>query len=562
MDSGQIGAYGSYINRYDTMQAAAAKETDKLPPDAENHAESRAENPNLMTENAGADLQGVISNALKAAGIVQNDKTAELVKVLLFEQQPIDRNTLISYNRLIGQFPDADIHTLVLMKKSNFPITEEMLAQFKNYSSNEHRLINDIGSAAEEAAKLADTLINTGDKEAAVRLLDGIMQLVKDMGGSPGGADGALPGMKLTENESAVTNAAADIKGTSADYAEDNNTLDKSSAFAENITEGKIITADVEATGIGTMTGKSIAYGEKAATQADIAENSMQSADVEAISSRASAADSNIYRQAASADINAGENTAETAVQNTYKAVGEAAPDRMDMADIVRLVKELLPEEMESLSAFPGRETLKETIKRELADKLVLRPEQAADKESVTAYYKRLEGAVERFTRTMKELPDTPQTAAVVKNLRNMSDNISFMHYINEWLPYVQLPLRLVREEAHGDFYVLRNKNSRYKQGEELTALLHLDMEQLGSMDIFVKLKSMTADVNFNMQNTVAAEFVEQRLGLLKERLEAKGYKLFARVEKKAKEFSLVKDFIAGRDGENTIERFSFDVKA
>ena len=546
MDSGQIGAYGSYINRYDTMQAAATKETDKMSSDAENHEEARAENPNPMTGNAGADLQGVISNALKAAGLVQNDKTAELVKVLLFEQQPIDRNTLIAYNRLIGQFPDIDIHTLVLMKKSNLPITEEMLSQFKNYSSNEHRLIHDIGSAAEEAAKLADTLISAGDKEAAVRLLDGIMQLVNDMGGSPGDADGALPGMKLPENENTVTNHAADIKGTSADYAADI----------------KGTSADYAA-GIDITAGKEIAYVEKAASHADIAESSMPSEDIEAIRDRESALDSDIQRQeAAPADINAGENMAETAGQNTYKAVGEKAPGRMDMAAAVKLVKESLLVEKESLSAFPDRETLKETIKRELADKLVLRPEQAADKESVTAYYKRLEVAVERFTRTMKELPDTPQTGAVVKNLQNMSDNISFMHYINEWLPYVQLPLRLAGEEAHGDFYVLRNKNSRFKQGEELTALLHLDMEQLGSMDIFVKLKSMTADVNFNMQNVTAAEFVEQRLVLLKERLAAKGYKLFARVEKKAKEFSLVKDFIAGREGENTIERFSFDVKA
>ena len=88
------------------------------------------------------------------------------------------------------------------------------------------------------------------------------------------------------------------------------------------------------------------------------------------------------------------------------------------------------------------------------------------------------------------------------KSLHQIRDNMNFMNDMNEMFNYVQLPLKMADSQANGDLYVYRRNNGKSFTGEEesLTALLHLSMETLGNMDIFLKLEQEKLSTKFCLE--------------------------------------------------------------
>lgn len=59
------------------------------------------------------------------------------------------------------------------------------------------------------------------------------------------------------------------------------------------------------------------------------------------------------------------------------------------------------------------------------------------------------------------------------------------MNQANNFMNFVQIPLRMSGHEGHGDLYVYKI-TEKIEDKDELKALLHLDMDNLGPMDVFV----------------------------------------------------------------------------
>ena len=77
---------------------------------------------NMLMQNMG---NIVIEQALEAAGFPTTEKNLELVKNLILNQQPIDKQTLSQYMKIMFRFPDTDMNTLIALKKNEIPITAE-----------------------------------------------------------------------------------------------------------------------------------------------------------------------------------------------------------------------------------------------------------------------------------------------------------------------------------------------------------------------------------------------------------------------------------------------------
>ena len=101
-----------------------------------------------------------------------------------------------------------------------------------------------------------------------------------------------------------------------------------------------------------------------------------------------------------------------------------------------------------------------------------------------------------------------------------------------------------------------------------MSAFLHFDMEQLGGMDISVKLLKKHVTTNWYLDSEEALDLIEQNLHLLTRRLEAKGYSCEMKVdsnEKGTKRMNFVEDFLkVDEKGKSTgqVHRYSFDVRA
>ena len=69
--------------------------------------------------------------------------------------------------------------------------------------------------------------------------------------------------------------------------------------------------------------------------------------------------------------------------------------------------------------------------------------------------------------------------------------------------------------------YIPTRKNLARKDGQ-VSALLHLDMEHLGPLDVYVTLKDTKVSTKFYVQNDAILDYLEANMDVLTERLQKK----------------------------------------
>ena len=93
-------------------------------------------------------------SALRAANLAVNAKNLQLVSTLIENGMSIDKNTLMTFNRLALQHPQVDLETVIKLSKMQLPVTDSNLAQYQNYQNMEHRLLDGIKNVSEEIFKV------------------------------------------------------------------------------------------------------------------------------------------------------------------------------------------------------------------------------------------------------------------------------------------------------------------------------------------------------------------------------------------------------------------------
>lgn len=242
-----------------------------------------------------------------------------------------------------------------------------------------------------------------------------------------------------------------------------------------------------------------------------------------------------------------------------------------DSSDDLSLSKAMeLFDKLKNLSSEKlNRPNIMNHIKRDLttilSDKLLLKPEDVADKENIKQYYSK----TFEFARELEQLLNGNLKGDNVndlqKSLSQIRDNMNFMNDINEMFNYVQLPLKMADSQANGDLYVYRRNNGKQFTGEEesLTALLHLSMETLGNMDIFLKLEQEKLSTKFCLEKEEMIDFIESHIDELNVKLIKKGYNIDTSVGKLEGKESNVIDLINGKKEEVMIlSNQTFDARA
>ena len=99
--------------------------------------------------------------ALRAAHMAVNDRTMALVSTLLENGMSINKNTLMLFNRLTLQNPNASMADLIKLTKLQLPVNDNSLSQLQHYENMEHKLLDGIREASDEILKLYDALTGT-----------------------------------------------------------------------------------------------------------------------------------------------------------------------------------------------------------------------------------------------------------------------------------------------------------------------------------------------------------------------------------------------------------------
>lgn len=146
----------------------------------------------------------------------------------------------------------------------------------------------------------------------------------------------------------------------------------------------------------------------------------------------------------------------------------------------------------------------------------------------------------------------------------SIRSNIDFMNDLNKNMTYFQMPVRFSESDANGELYVFTNKRALAEGRDNISALLHLDMEHLGPVDVYVHLQGMNVSTNFCLESEQLLDFVYSNIDKLSRRLEALGYSTTfeMKVNDDGKHFDFVEDFINRDITPRITSQYILDIKA
>lgn len=158
-----------------------------------------------------------------------------------------------------------------------------------------------------------------------------------------------------------------------------------------------------------------------------------------------------------------------------------------------------------------------------LADRWSIKPEDVESPEKVEELYQKLGKQLKGLSNLLEETGQRGSSA--YQNVTNLSQNVDFLQQINQTYAYIQLPLHLRQgEHKTGELFVYTNKKNLARKDGQVSALLHLDMEHLGPLDVYVTLKDTKVSTKFYVQNDTILDYLEANMDVLTERLQKRGY--------------------------------------
>lgn len=442
-----------------------------------------------------------VSKALQMAGIPENALTGKMVQTMMQEGMSIDRDSLSRMLRVVSANPEANVETMVQLSRLEIPVTENTLFQMEAYKNLEHQITDGIFEIADALQNTAAVMINDGDAEGAVSLYREILSL-------------------LSEGESVQPQAEGEAQISVGLPSEEALPLKESGLQTE---EGQ------ELQGQQQIESRLQTEGQQRA------ESGLQTE---------------------------GQQKADSGMQPDGGTLLKTMEELLERLEKALFSDEIAPHQRESISRlFSGKE-FQQAIKNEMIKQWLLTPEDVGKEYKAEELYEKLNSQLSRFRQTLNQ--SVGADTSLAKAVSNLSGNIDFMNQMNQMFTYIQLPLKLQSQEANGELYVYTNKKNLAKKDGEVSALLHLDMEHLGSVDVYVSMKDTKVSTQFRLKDDSALDLIAGHIDLLNERLNKRGYTMNASFVKKGEEEtgSVMEEILKQDKNISILSGYSFDARA
>lgn len=528
----------------------------------------------------------ILLNALSAAQVPATDRTLVMVDTMMQEQMSIGRQSILDMAKLVGANPDANVQTIVQMTKLGLPVTEEMAAQFENYLSDRQALVGEMDLAAGHMMELLSDEALSPETAFSLygKMLDifmpgaeaadaGVTAAAEQESSAAEAGAGAMAEAVGQENAATVAEAEAGAptaaeQGTAAASA----VAEEAGAASTAETAGQGAAAEAE-TGVGVTA--ELTYERTAETPGTVGEL-LSKEQIEHLGKMLR----NIPALIGNEEIFAGGEQEEVFVDTLSEEGPEVAKlmAQEEAAQEQPVLNEKLTAEqfLQKLGralaqnggfGFAGMQKLfagKEfqTIFRSVIEKQwLLQPEELKQEHKVSGLYERLEQQLSQMEEAVRATGSTQNT--FLQTASQVHGNLEFMNQMNQIYHYVQLPLKMSGQNANGELYVYANRKNLRDPDAELTAFLHLDMEQLGSTDVSVRMQNRSVRTNFYLEDDASYDLVEKHLEVLNKRLKSKGYQSSITVTHEKKDISFKENIVKkGKATVGSLHRYSFDVRA
>lgn len=513
---------------------------------------------------AGSGGNPILTNALTEGTVPVTERNLAMVDAMMKEQMPIDKQSLLNMARIANMNPGVDITTVVNMTKLGIPVSPEMAAQFENYMTDEHAILQEMDQAMNELADLAGSSDLTPNQ--AVQMNHKILSILlpeQTAAGAPVNTEGQIEtGGQTTAEGQIVTGGQITAEG-------------QTTSEGQILTDGRLGAEEQTVNGEQTTTaGQAIQEGIGGQAIGEVLSDQQFSSLGRLLQNIPSLVESTkLFPEAMEQDIFIDTLEDESVAQNlmtedvAWKAAdGKTALDKnLTVSDFLRTVSQLLSENngmaSQSIQKLFGSDAYKSLLRNVMEQQWLIQPEALKQEKKISQLYEKLEQQMRQVEDALKEAGVTktrfPETAAEVRG------NIEFMNQLNQAYTYVQVPLKMSGQNANGELYVYTNKKNLRDPDAELSAFLHLDLEHLGSTDVSVKMQHRNVKTNFYMADDASYDLVEKYLPVLEQKLKDKGYQCTITMTKEEKKVSFGDDFLRkDMPQTGTLHRYSFDVRA
>ena len=519
---------------------------------------------------AGSGGNPILTNALTEGTVPVTERNLAMVDAMMKEQMPIDKQSLLNMARIANMNPGVDITTVVNMTKLGIPVSPEMAAQFENYMTDEHAILQEMDQAMNELADLAGSGDLTPDQ--AVQMNQKIVTILlpeQTVTGAPVNAEGQIEtGGQTTAEGQIVTGGQITAEGQIV-------TGGQTTAEGQILTDGRLGAEEQTVNGEQTTTaGQAVREGTGGQALGEVLSEQQFSSLGRLLQNIPSLVESTkLFPEAMEQDIFIDTLEDESVAQNlmtedaAWKAAdGKTALDKnLTVSDFLRTVSQILSENngmaSQSIQKLFGSDAYKSLLRNVMEQQWLIQPEALKQEKKISQLYEKLEQQMRQVEDALKEAGVTktrfPETAAEVRG------NIEFMNQLNQAYTYVQVPLKMSGQNANGELYVYTNKKNLRDPDAELSAFLHLELEHLGSTDVSVKMQHRNVKTNFYMADDASYDLVEKYLPILEQKLKDKGYQCTITMTKEEKKVSFGDDFLRkDMPQTGTLHRYSFDVRA
>ncbi len=259
----------------------------------------------------------------------------------------------------------------------------------------------------------------------------------------------------------------------------------------------------------------------------------------------------------------AGEDPVINNLQSEESAKSEATAKTVTDQDINKnnVFEKLQTLDKDTLAKPEIKAHIKNAISDLLKDNMLMDPKDIGKESYVKKYYEKLSDLTDKMNQIMNEAGKADSSFA--RSLTGVRQNVDFMNQVNELYNYVQLPLKMAGEHANGDLYVYAKKRkANAGPDDNLTALLHLSMDHLGNMDIFLSLKEGKLNTKFCLEKEENIDLIAAHIDELNARLRKKGYNVTTSVGKADSMDESVIDNIVHEEKNILLSTQSFDARA
>ncbi len=450
----------------------------------------------------------LVNKSLLTAGLTINDKNIAIVKELIANGQPIDKQSIINMIKLSSVYANESIDKLIDMTKNGIEINRENLDMYDAYTASSHYISENI-----------------------MEIRDGILEVFEKL-------------LESDVNFSDFTENNVNIEDTTGNTT------------ANDITSGNFNENSINPENLMGNTISSDSFTKINTILEDLSNIFDADNDNKQISESINVDKNNIYNK---------ESIQEASKESTkdFLKMVDSSDTFKELSEVLKNIGENMPKE--AFNNIIKSPVFKEKITKLLMDRLYLNPPKLSeDKKIVKNEVDKIYDKLNKLTEMIKNMPENVKSENLSLAGDKLSKNMNFMNELNNIEAYVQVPVKFSEGNKNGDLYVYNRRRNKKINDDTLTAFLHLQLDYLGATDINISLKKNSVTAKFTLDDEISRNLVEDNLGELAERLEKIGYNVTISTElseKKSQEFNAILPITSNNENAVSIKRYIFDIR-